>query len=169
MLALLTNLHEISIQATAKIAENETFRAYLQHADTDILDEKVHTLNNQITPLIDCTACGNCCRQLMINVTTAELAEVATTLQISTAQFEDEYIEKSQQGKMIMNSIPCHFLGNNKCSIYTNRFTECRAFPHLDKPNFKGRLFGTLMHYGMCPIVYNVIETLKVQLQFKIV
>jgi hypothetical protein len=68
---------------------------------------------------------------------------------------------------MIMNSIPCGFLSENKCTVYEKRFDECREFPHLHKDNFKGRLFGTLIHYAMCPIIFNVVEELKKATGFK--
>ena len=80
--------------------------------------------------------------------------------------FEEKYIEKSEGGMMIMNTIPCHFLNDNKCGVYENRFKECRDFPHLHKPNFNDRLFGTLIHYAICPIIFNVIEQLKIETDF---
>ncbi len=68
---------------------------------------------------------------------------------------------------MIINSIPCHFLKDTTCTIYQNRFTECREFPHLHKANFKARFFSTIQYYSMCPIIFNVTETLKDKLGFK--
>jgi Fe-S-cluster containining protein len=85
---------------------------------------------------------------------------------MSREDVKEKYIEESQQGNCFINTIPCHFLADNKCTIYENRFTECRDFPHLHKPGFKARLAGTLMHYGRCPIIYNVIEEMKVKTGF---
>jgi Fe-S-cluster containining protein len=135
------------------------------HAATEI-DELVHRINDEITPLVDCQQCGNCCRSLMINVEQHELKAIADQLQTNTEQLKEKHIETSQQGMMIMNAIPCAFLNNNSCTVYENRFSECRQFPHLDRPNFPDRLFGTLMHYGRCPIIYNVVEELKRELHF---
>ena len=70
---------------------------------------------------------------------------------------------------MVISSIPCHFLQGTKCSIYEKRFEGCREFPHLDRANFTQRLFGTMMYYGTCPIIFNVIELLKEELEFKTV
>ena len=133
----------------------------------DELDEKVHRINDIITPQIDCTACGACCRQLMINVTEEEKNAAATFLGTTAEEFKNDYLEESMQGKLIMNTIPCSFLSHSKCTIYENRFTECREFPHLHEKNFKGRLFGTLVHYAMCPIIFNVVEELKIELGFR--
>ena len=167
MLSLISDREFIKKQAEVNEEENDAFRLYLKGLDSDGLDKKVHEINDYVTPKIDCTVCGACCRQLMINVTEEEKIAVANHLDISPLQFKDEYLEESLQGKLIINTIPCHFLSDSKCSIYENRFTECRAFPHLHESNFKGRLFGTLVHYAMCPIIYNVIEQLKVDVGFK--
>lgn len=103
----------------------------------------------------------------MINLTEENISPVAEKLNVSTADFKNKYVEESLQGQMIMNTIPCHFLNENRCSVYAERFTECRDFPHLHKNNFKGRLFGTLIHYAMCPIVFNVVEELKTETGFR--
>ena len=103
----------------------------------------------------------------MINVTPEETRSVAEKLNITTAAFREKYIEESAGGQLIMNTIPCHFLSGSVCTIYASRFNECREFPHLHKPNFRGRLFGTLMHYAICPIIFNVIEELKIITGFK--
>lgn len=167
MLPLITDREVIRQAAEVNADENDNFRAYLQGADSHELDETVHRINEIITPQIDCTACGGCCNQLMINVTPEESILVADHLKISQQQFKEKYIEESLQGKMIMNTIPCHFLSDKKCTIYPERFNECREFPHLHKSNFKGRLFGTLIHYAMCPIIFNVVEELKIETGFK--
>ena len=103
----------------------------------------------------------------MINVTPAEAGTVSTHLGIGKSEFKEKYIEESLQGQMIISSIPCHFLKEKMCTIYEHRFSGCREFPHLDRKHFKDRLFGTLMHYAMCPIIFNVVEELKVETGFK--
>ena len=125
------------------------------------VDNKVASLNAQIEPAIDCTSCGACCNGLMINVTEAETHLVSGCLNMSQPDFKEKYIEESMGGQLIMNTIPCHFLTDKKCTIYADRFAECRDFPHLHKPNFNSRLFATLIHYSICPIIYNVVEQLK--------
>lgn len=162
------NRETIAACAREREDENDSFRMFLTNLDGSDLDEKVHEITNTITPLIDCTACGACCKNLMINLTEENILPVANNLGLSIPAFKEQYVEESSQGQMIMNTIPCHFLNDNKCTVYADRFTECREFPHLHKNNFKGRLFGTLMHYAMCPIIFNVIETLKVETGFVI-
>lgn len=164
---------EIDRDVIAKLAiekedENDAFRDFLKQADGTAIDGLVHTINEIITPSIDCTRCGACCKSLMINVVDTELKPVADKLQLSEEDFKEQYIETSSQGQMIMKSIPCSFLYADKCTVYEQRFAECREFPHLHKDNFKGRLFGTLVHYAMCPIIFNVVEELKIETGFKV-
>jgi Fe-S-cluster containining protein len=102
----------------------------------------------------------------MINVSQPEAEQLATHLQIDTKQLKDKYLEESLQGNLIMKSIPCSFLKGNKCTIYNYRFSGCREFPHLDRPHFTDRLFGTLTFYATCPIIFNVVEELKTQVGF---
>ena len=167
MSTIITDKIFIKETAEKNEQENDAFRSFLQKMDAELLDKMLHQINDIITPQIDCTACGACCNQLMINVTAKETESVAAHLNISQTQFKQKYIEESLQGKMIINTIPCHFLKDKKCTVYAKRFTECREFPHLHKSNFKGRLFGTLVHYAMCPIIFNVIEKLKAATGFK--
>ncbi len=163
-----TNREIIAQLASAREDENDLFREFINNRHADSTDTIVHRLNSAISSQIDCTACGACCRNLMINVTPEEAASVGAHLEISDAEFREKYIEESAGGQLIMNTIPCHFLSGSFCTIYAERFAECREFPHLHKPNFRGRLFGTLMHYSICPIIFNVIEALKIETGFKI-
>ncbi len=134
--------------------------------DSDEVDGIFHALNEVIAPQIDCTKCGNCCRSFMINVSEEEALKVANTIKLEMNAFKAKYLEESMGGKLIINQIPCHFLSGNKCSIYEDRFSGCREFPHLDEPKIQQRLFGLLMYYSKCPIIYNVIEQAKEQTSF---
>jgi Fe-S-cluster containining protein len=161
-----TDLLRIQSLAAERENENDDFRAFLKSQNSKHIDQLVHAINNEITPKIDCTECGNCCKTLMINITEEESERLATHLEMPLPDLKAKYIEESLQGKMIMNTIPCHFLGGTKCTIYEERFRECRDFPHLHKDNFTDRLFGTMMYYAMCPIIFNVVEELKVKSEF---
>ena len=168
MKELTLHLETIKQLAVEKENENDAFRSFLRQQDSAAIDEKVHRLNQTITPSIDCTTCGNCCKSLMINVTQAEAENLAANLQLSAEKIKEKYLEVSPGGKMVISSIPCHFLTGTKCSIYEYRFEGCREFPHLDRNHFTQRLFGTMMYYGTCPIIFNVIEALKNELDFKL-
>ncbi|WP_153796678.1 YkgJ family cysteine cluster protein [Foetidibacter luteolus] len=163
-----TSLAVISSAAITKEEENDAFREFLKVQDAGHVDTLVNVLNSQVEPLIDCTACGNCCRSLIINVEDKEADNLAAHLGLSRASFDEKYIEKSTGGIMAVNTIPCHFLSNNQCTVYEHRFADCRRFPNLHLPGFTNRLFASFMHYGRCPIVYNVIEYLKQEMNWQL-
>ena len=162
-----TDLNIIAKQAEEREDENYAFRSWLKMKDSKPLYRLVHEINDKVSAAIDCTKCGNCCRTLVINVTPQDMASCSKHLNITKEEFKEKYIEESQEGEYYINTIPCHFFADKKCTIYDHRFKECRDFPHLHKSGFQGRLLGTLLHYGTCPIVYNVLEELKDRLRFR--
>lgn len=164
-MTLQTDLEFLESQSLLKEEENERFKSYLRNINSDVVDLLVQALNADIEPRIDCTTCGNCCRKLMININDAEIETMAGGLGISAEAFTSQYVQEGSSMK-IMNAIPCPFLGDNKCTAYDCRPGGCREFPKLDEPGFTGRMFGTFTHYGMCPIIFNVVEQLKWQTGF---
>ena len=163
------NLAEIAAIAQNKEAENQSFRSYLKSQASDDIDTLVQELDALVTPRIDCTACGNCCRSLMINVEPDEVTRLAGHLNRTEADLIDSYIETGvNNSMMVINRIPCHFLENSMCTIYEHRFAGCREFPGLHLPQFTNRLFSMMIHYGTCPIIFNVIEQMKVKLGFSV-
>jgi hypothetical protein len=154
--------------AVAKTKENEHFSSFIQKQDSKQIDNLVQEINKNITALIDCTQCGNCCKTLMINISEEEANVLSDHLQQNRQAFDSKYVEKGSNGMMIMNQMPCHFLAENKCTVYEHRFAGCREFPAMHLPHFTNRLFTTFMHYDRCPIIFNVIENLKTQLNFSI-
>lgn len=164
-LMLVTDLTFIAEASRKNEAANEQFKTVLLQQESEYVDALVFELNNEISGQIDCTQCGNCCRTLMINVEKEDADRLAKHLHLPVKSFENKYIEKSSEGWLaVMNTIPCSFLHDNKCTVYEARPAECREFPGLHRPGFNHRLFATFMHYGRCPIIYNVIEELKKKL-----
>ncbi len=165
-MVLETDLQVLEQQQNKKQEENYYFKLYIDQQETEKIDALVVRLDAAISPRIDCTQCGNCCKSLMINVTEPEVVDLAALFNMSLDACKKKYVETSLQNNMIISSIPCHFLSDNRCSIYERRFNECREFPGLHRPGFSNRLFAIIMHYGRCPIVYNVIECLKIETGF---
>ncbi len=162
-----TNLDIIAAEAVLKEEENDHFLHFMKRQDSAITDPLAHEINDKVSAAIDCTQCGNCCKTLVINVTDEEVVQLSDDLHLPQTEIQERYIETSLAGKHFINTVPCAFLAGSICSIYQYRFTECRDFPHLHKPGFKERLLGTLLHYGRCPIIYNVVEEMKSHLHFK--
>ncbi len=155
-----TDLEVISRLAVERMDENSRFQDYLKRLPTEAIDAIVYSLNEEISPKIDCTSCGNCCKSLLINVTEEEADNLSMHLAQSRKDFDNQYLEKSST-MMLMNAIPCAFLKEDKCTVYEHRFAGCREFPAMHLPEFNKRLFTTFMHYSRCPIIFNVVEGLK--------
>ena len=163
---MLRNPAETAAAVEQMQEENDSFLDHLRQYPAAQLDGLVHRLNETVSSEIDCTQCGQCCRSLMINVKPDEIPPLAGTLGLDLADFTSQYLEQSQQGAFIVNRQPCYFLSDNKCSVYEQRFQSCRDFPHLHQPEVKRRLFAIFMSYGRCPIIFNVMEALKLELNF---
>jgi hypothetical protein len=161
------NLETIAAIAAEKEIENQQFVLYLKSKDGQEIDALVLELNDIISAKIDCTQCGNCCKSLMINVSQSEADNLSAHLHQSRNEFDKQYVEKGNNGMMIINTIPCLFLHENKCTVYEHRFAGCREFPGLHLPHFTKRLFTIFMHYERCPIIFNVVEELKTITNFK--
>jgi Fe-S-cluster containining protein len=160
-------LTAISALSDALEDENGQFRIFLAGFESDSLDQIVFELEKKLTTKIDCTQCGNCCKSLMITVSEPEATNLAEVLDLKRDQFDEQYLEKGMHGLMLINAIPCHFLAENKCSVYEHKFEGCREFPALHLPHFQKRLFTHFMHYHRCPIIFNVMEQLKSRLSFE--
>ncbi len=163
---MVINLQQIAAAAINKEAENDAFGNFLKAQDGAAIDNLVAELNHKIEPLINCTTCGNCCKTLMINVTENEAATLSTFLNQPLEKIKAQHLEKGLNNQYIINQMPCTFLQGTKCSIYSHRFAGCREFPALEQKNFTKRLFTVFMHYGRCPIIYNVVEGLKKETGF---
>lgn len=163
----IVDLEFIKNKAIELEAENLQFQDFLRNLDSLGLDKAVFALSESISPKIECTDCGNCCKSLMVNIDEAEANNLSAHLGQSRDEFDAKYLDKGESGRMVVNAIPCHFLVGNSCSVYEHRFAGCKEFPAFHVPEFNKRLFTTYMHYDRCPIIFNVMETLKLDTGFK--
>ncbi len=147
---LVLDLYEIKQIAKLKRQENTSFRLYLEGLDSEKTDRIVHRLNIEIAGQIDCVKCGNCCMNL----------RPVVDVQVLKLFVKDEDMEEYKYSW----GFPCKNIDDKKCTIYQDRPEECRLYPYLDTDNFIERLHGVLQNYEICPIVYNVYESLKVEL-----
>jgi Fe-S-cluster containining protein len=164
----IVDLAYIKAKATELTTENDQFQTFLRDLDSISLDKAVFELSETISPKIECTDCGNCCKSLMVNINEEEATNLAAHLGQDRASFDQKYLSKGESGNMVINAIPCHFLKENSCTVYSHRFAGCKEFPAFHVPDFNKRLFTTFMHYDRCPIIFNVIESLKEETGFTI-
>lgn len=164
------DLNIIRKKAKKREDENYDFRGYLNGQDPEKIDRIVHKLYEKVLNQIDCTECANCCIELEIGFTFDEIDRLTKSLNINKEEFIDQSTKPDEFGdkdKLFLNSKPCQFLKDKKCTIYPLRPEECSSYPNLHKNNFISRTLGVIENYEICPIVYNVYELLKRRLNYK--
>ncbi len=162
------DLEKISLLSKRKENENFKFRTFLKGQDSGKVDRIVHRLNKEITDIIDCTECGNCCKELRPDVTEKEISILSAIDNIPKAKYIEEFTERDDFDKIkYLKNIPCKYLKDKKCSVYSDRPNDCRSYPHTHKAGFISRTIGMINNYGICPIVFNLFEELKIELRFR--
>jgi hypothetical protein len=160
-------LERIAILEKQKEKENYSFRIFLKGQDDEKVDRIVKRLNERISSLIDCTKCGNCCNLLSPSLSELEIEKLAKLEGYTSSEYKNRYIEMDNINKIqLFNTKPCRYLKNKICTIYLNRPSECMSYPHTNKSNFTSRMFAMIDNYGICPIVFNIMEELKLEMGF---
>ncbi|MBK8848386.1 MAG: YkgJ family cysteine cluster protein [Bacteroidetes bacterium] len=164
-----TNLELIERNAKKRERENLSFRQFLKaQSSSTKIDQKVFALYAEVSNAIDCTTCGNCCKQLNPAIEEHNKPAIAAYLNCSVETLETKHLDIDPvENYEFIKTNPCPCLDNNKCMIYQDRPASCAEYPHLNKKDFVYRLFSVLDNYGICPIVYNVVERLKQSYHFK--
>jgi len=163
-----TNINKIRKLSTEKEDENWEFRSSLKGCDIseDKIDLIVHELYKKVSSEIDCRTCANCCRELQPVLDQEDIERLSKCLGISVAQFKDQYLVKEDDpGKFCFKKKPCPFLKDNLCLNYNYRPKDCKSYPHLQKCGFVFRLINVIGNCSICPIVFNVYECLKYEIQ----
>lgn len=147
-----------------KEKENLEFRVFLKGWDRpqDELDKHVQTFYHKFAAKMDCLTCENCCKELNPVLTEKDIKRLANAMGISIEEFEGRYVMKDETwGVKSFKESPCPLLHDNHCQFYEFRPKDCKSFPFLHKPFFAFRLSKVIKNYSICPIVFNVYESLK--------
>jgi Fe-S-cluster containining protein len=160
-----TDLAKIAWHARENKEENLRFKNFLKAQNGRKLDILVNKLHDEVAAKIDCTACGNCCKQLSPCLTKADIKNIATAVDMPIEETIDRYTEPLGSD-LSLKHLPCIFLKENMCTVYQYRPETCASFPHLHKEGFNTQLRRHLDNYSICPITFNVIERLKNELHF---
>ena len=162
-----TNINKIQMIAEEKRDENLNFRSFLKGTHIKNLDSIVNELFKQFSEAIDCTTCGNCCKVIVPSLSENDINKLAKSLNITKDQFTASYVKKDDfNGSLKFNKTPCPFLSNNKCTQYDFRPAACVSFPYIYKKGFVSKLIGVVNSCAVCPIVFNVYEALKTELNY---
>lgn len=73
----------------------------------------------------------------------------------------DTYLKLDEESDFVVKQTPCPFLGgDNRCTIYEVRPSDCRRFPYTDEDVIVNRPKITLKNASFCPAVFYVMEEL---------
>jgi uncharacterized protein len=162
------NIEKIALIGEQKEEENYDFRIFLKGQDFKRIDRIVHRLDKEIRSRIDCEKCGNCCKSLRPSVTESEIDTLSRIDNITQHDFVTKFVEiDNLEGTKYLKDTPCKYLEDKICSIYINKPEDCRSYPHTQKSEFISRTLGMIDNYGICPIVFNLFEQLKEELDYK--
>lgn len=161
MSGLVVDLELISLKSKEDKDAFEQLRSKIKTIPVTQFDAIAHPIVEEITNKIDCTQCGNCCKQQEPGVTVEEMDALATIKNISVDEFKDRFVAWDREGVSFLCNKPCTFLNGTICSVYSSRPNSCADFPGLHRPRLKWRWKQVEENYGICPIVFNVVERLK--------
>ena len=160
---LVIDLEKLKSDSIKNEVENLKFKELFKGKTPARIDKLFRNIFVEVASQIDCTQCGNCCAKLVPNLTNSDSIRLAKHLNILKREFIDKYTgyDSAEREKYIKGD-GCPFLINKKCSVYEARPEVCRSYPHLHLPAMATRLWGVIGNYEYCPIVYYVLEKLKV-------
>jgi len=165
------DLVQIREMAAKKEKDNWRLRQFLKGSEDLDIDRRVAEITERVWAGIDCTTCANCCRELQPTFSEEDVSRVARRLGMDRHQFINTYLQKTEHGESQpweTRTTPCPLLKGNLCSIYEDRPGDCSDYPHLFKPGFVSRTMMTIERTFTCPIVYEVMEELKMSLRSRI-
>jgi len=148
----------------AKTIENIFFKKHLRGISSARVDDLIHHLYQQVSQQIDCTTCANCCIKLEPGIDTDEITALAECLKLEPEKFKQHHVGFDGTTAFLKTK-PCLFLKEYKCNVYELRPRACSGYPHLDEKDMKYKS-SLWANYSICPIVFNVVEALKVKLDF---
>lgn len=160
----------IDLEELSKEKENENyrFRKYLKiHADEEELDRQFKRLHQKYFKIYDCSKCRNCCKKIGISMDEDELNNICNYLKIDKEKFiKDNLIEN--YGEYSFKETKCKFLDDdNNCKISKCLPRTCIEYPYTDKEERLFSLYSIISNASVCPVVYEIIEELKKEYNFK--
>jgi Fe-S-cluster containining protein len=141
---------------------NKAFYEKLKREKPKLLDNHFHTAHDEVFEHTDCLTCANCCKTTSPLFTQHDIDRLAKGLKMKPSQFFSTYLKVDEDGDYVLKSSPCPFLGaDNYCSVYADRPSACREYPHTNRKRMVQILDITFRNTLVCPAVLNITEKLK--------
>jgi len=167
-----TDLKKIRELSELYIDDNWEFRNSLERyrVTSEMLDRIMKRLFDQVSQKIDCTSCGNCCKEVCAVLDREDIKIFSKGLGITAILCKEKYlVEDNDPGQFLFKRKPCPFQENRLCSNYDFRPKECESYPHFYKPGNIDRLVDIIGNCFVCPLVFNVFEALKHEVWHRVI
>ena len=159
---MLDNLSDLPKKAKEKAAENKKYFQKLRQKAPRNLDYMVQEIHEDTFAKTSCLDCANCCKTTGPLFTEADIQRISKYLKQKPAQFMSQYLRKDEDGDMVLQKVPCSFLGSdNKCDIYEVRPKACREYPHTDRSKIYQIADITIKNTAICPAAFRIVEEMK--------
>ena len=111
------------------------------------------------------------CRVAEAGVKDRDIEKLAKFIGVSHEEFLRDYTQRNAENELILKRTQagCVFLEGNLCSVYEARPRSCVNFPNLVRGDgsIASRMWQLVDRAAYCPIVYNWMETVKQEMNFR--
>jgi hypothetical protein len=159
------DLDSFSEKSKSQSASNKAFLKKIKQKKNRNLDDVFHTAHEKAFEQIDCLSCANCCKTTSPIFYQKDIERVAKRLRIKPFEFIEKYLKIDEDKDYVLKQSPCPFLGaDNYCSVYDDRPTACREYPHTNRKNMYQILDLTYKNTLVCPAVLKIVDEVKEKL-----
>ncbi|MHB8259734.1 MAG: YkgJ family cysteine cluster protein [Bacteroidia bacterium] len=156
------DLDSFSKKSKAQSASNKVFLKKLKQKKIRNLDTLFHTAHENAFEQIDCLTCANCCKTTSPIFYQKDIERMAKRLRMKPFEFIEKYLKIDEDNDYVLKQAPCPFLGtDNYCSVYEDRPTACREYPHTNRKNMFQVLDLTYRNTLVCPAVLKIVDEVK--------
>ena len=143
-------------------SDNKELLKQLKRKSSSEVDNLFQELHDEVFEEINCLDCANCCSTISPIITDRDIDKMAKALKMKPSEVVEKYLRIDEDNDYVYRSEPCPFLGSdNYCSIYEDRPKACREYPHTDRKKFYQIYMLSVKNAETCPIVYEVMEEIK--------
>jgi uncharacterized protein len=141
--------------------KQKQFKSFLDRANRNQVLKQLPQLHEEAFIKINCLDCAACCKNYSPRFKTPDIKRISRYVGLKESVFIETYLRVDEDGDYVTKSSPCPFLGgDNKCSIYDSRPSDCARFPYTDEDVIINRKTLTLKNSSFCPATFYVLERL---------
>lgn len=156
------DLNKLKEKAKKAEPSSQKLFAHLKRKKPKDLDDVVHELHEETFQRTDCLKCANCCKTTSPIFYDRDIDRISKRLRMRPSDFIEKYLHTDEDNDYVLNIAPCTFLDHeNYCTIYEDRPTACREYPHTNRKRFFQILDLTLKNTFVCPAAFEIVEEMK--------